>query len=675
MLTGLTGVAITQPMFDMFGSNPTFFVAGHYSRTHIVLFALGVALVPPLLVLATTTLAGLAGPRARTIAHGLAVAALAGLFALAVCRTVGVDRVLGNALVALPVGLAVALLEHRLRPVRQFLGYLTAGNVVFLVMFLAASPTAALLGADGATVEGVVDVPPLDGPVIVVVMDELPVTSLLEADGTINEQRYPNFARLAERASWFRDAAAESSHTYVSVPTILTGLLSTDDQIPTRSDHPRNLFTLLGDRYPVHAYEPITSLCPESACPPPNRGSLGQMFGDASIVYRHRVLPAAFRERLPSISQSWGRFGDGWGVQAAVTESGGLNMAGKVDDVGSEGFGPLPQLSAFRREVAEIDGEPSLTVLHVVFPHRPYLVAPSGAPLADTWLPADITVAPDEPGHAAVQRDVTALQAMQFAAADQVIGDLIDRLESTGAWDDTMLVVTSDHGTEIMAPSEGRPVTEDNQDEVLRIPLFVKVPGQARGETRDEPASTLDVVPTIVDALGVETDWSFDGHSLLDGSVPHTPRRLTTGSDGAVAVATRHQRQFPGPDWTALARTGVAAELVGTEVTHHTVGTPSSLGWSHGYGDLLTEVSVEQGPLPLLLKAEISGAARSASPELAVSVNGTIAGTLAGYQWADGTWHASGILAQHFVDGSNELAAYEVERSADGVVLHPVPGA
>jgi hypothetical protein len=268
---------------------------------------------------------------------------------------------------------------------------------------------------------------------------------------------------------------------------------------------------------------------------------------------------------------------------------------------------------------------------------------------------------------------VSALQAMQFGAADLVVGELIDHLEATGAWDDALVVVTSDHGSEIMAPTEGRPVPDDRQDEVLRIPLFIKAPGQTRGETRDDPASTMDVLPTIVDLLEIETAWSFDGHSLVDGSVPHSPRRLASDVDEAVAVAGEHSAQFPGAGWDALAQVGAAADLVGSEVTSHAVGTDSSLRWSHGYHGLLADMSADSGPLPLLFKANILGAGEATPPEVAVAVNGRLAGTVTGYRWENGSWLASGILAQYFVDGANEVTAYEIERQPEGVVLHPLP--
>ena len=61
------------------------------------------------------------------------------------------------------------------------------------------------------------------GPVAVVVFDELPLASLMTREGKFNDQRFPNFARLANQATWYRNATSVAPSTPESVPTILTG--------------------------------------------------------------------------------------------------------------------------------------------------------------------------------------------------------------------------------------------------------------------------------------------------------------------------------------------------------------------------------------------------------------------------------------------------------------------
>ena len=297
-----------SPVLDLFGRNPTFFVAGGYGRRQIVAFALVVAFVPALVAFVASAVPGLVDRRVGRWMHGGAVAGFAGLFGLVMCRSVGVDGLVPALAVAVVMAVAVAAAEWRVRWARRFLSYLAVGNVVFVVLFLLTSPSAELLTGVSHADAGTVRIPPLEGPVVVVVLDEFPLTSLLRADGSINEVRYPNLAALARETTWFRNAASESAKTDESVPTILTGRL--DGKLPILRDHPRNLFTLLGARYPVNRYELVTDLCPPELCARPGQ-PLRQALDDAWVVYRHRVLPTELRDGLPGIDHSWGNFGDG----------------------------------------------------------------------------------------------------------------------------------------------------------------------------------------------------------------------------------------------------------------------------------------------------------------------------------------------------------------------------
>ncbi len=54
---GLSSLAVVQPLLDLFGRNPEFFVAGNYSTAQIVWFALLITLVPPLVGIAAIAVA------------------------------------------------------------------------------------------------------------------------------------------------------------------------------------------------------------------------------------------------------------------------------------------------------------------------------------------------------------------------------------------------------------------------------------------------------------------------------------------------------------------------------------------------------------------------------------------------------------------------------------------
>ena len=88
----MSGLAIAQPLLDLFGRNPEFFVAGSYSSAQIVSFAVAITLLPPLIGISAIALATFASRRLGTFVFRLVVAALAAAFGLALARTIGVDR-------------------------------------------------------------------------------------------------------------------------------------------------------------------------------------------------------------------------------------------------------------------------------------------------------------------------------------------------------------------------------------------------------------------------------------------------------------------------------------------------------------------------------------------------------------------------------------------------------
>jgi hypothetical protein len=673
-LVGVAGLAVTQPVLDVFGRNPEFFVAGRYGRREIVLFALAVALVPAAVAVATTTVAWLAHPALGATAYGAALAGFGTLFALVVLNALEVDVVWQAVAAALAVAALLVWLDRTRRPVRSMLSYLAVGNVAFVLLFLFASPTAELVA--GTTVPGAegVAAPVLGGPVVVLVLDEFPLTTILRPDGTIDEARYPNMARLAAGSTWFRNASSLHPLTKVSVPSILTGTVGEKGDLPTSHDHPRSYLTLFGDRYPINTYEAVTDMLPPGLGGDDVRGAISTALRDGSIVYGHQVLPGELADELPSIDHSWGGFGDDMGPS-------GPGAADPPDQtvVGDDGYGrwhsldpldrsPSGQAAAMAQAVSQIGAGPSVNFIHVAFPHYPWVLTPWGTSL--TQFPHDLADDPQDSRYEFLSVLRYQLHALQVGAADVAVGRMIDRLRSVGAWDDALVVVTSDHGTSLTAPDFGRTLTEANREEVLRIPLFVKAPGQVSGEVRDEPALTIDVLPSIVDLLDVRTGWRFDGHSLFDGSRPTRAPKVDDDLAPALDVAAGHARDVPGEGWEGLVSTGASGDLVGTPLGDLALGRPSDLSWTADDRPLFASLPTDDGRVPYLLTGSVASG-DDEPPEVLVAVNGTVAGSMGAFSASDGggrTFFA--LLGPFFVDGANTVEAYEVERTPLGPLLH-----
>jgi hypothetical protein len=83
-LAALWALAVAQPLFDLLGSQAEFFAVRGSTRWDIVAFAVGVVVVPPLVIALLEALAGRLHPSLGHAIHLVAVAALVGLLALQV---------------------------------------------------------------------------------------------------------------------------------------------------------------------------------------------------------------------------------------------------------------------------------------------------------------------------------------------------------------------------------------------------------------------------------------------------------------------------------------------------------------------------------------------------------------------------------------------------------------
>jgi hypothetical protein len=226
---------------------------------------------------------------------------------------------------------------------------------------------------------------------------------------------------------------------------------------------------------------------------------------------------------------------------------------------------------------------------------------------------------------------------------------------------------------DITRPVFARRATPETQEEIFRIPLMIKAPGQTRGEVRDEPATTLDVLPSLIDILGIDTDWDTDGHSLFDGSEPGYERLLTTNLEDGLGFVARQQAFLrPGDGWASVVGIGEQGDLVGSDVADHARGEPSELAWSFDGAEALADPAGAGGVVPVLLGGEVSGSP-DPPPELVVALDGVISGTIGGYlPSGDGAWSFTGLLGPEVEGGADQVVAYEVERGGGTITLHPL---
>ena len=115
-------------------------------------------------------------------------------------------------------------------------------------------------------------------------------------------------------------------------------------------------------------------------------------------------------------------------------------------------------------------------------------------------------------------RDLERLVALydgEIAFTDHHLGLLFDELDRLGLYDDSLIVVTSDHGDEFFEHG-AKGHMKNLFETTLRVPLLVRFPrGEAAGTRVVEPVSLVDVAPTVLDAARVPRPPAFGGESLL----------------------------------------------------------------------------------------------------------------------------------------------------------------
>jgi len=110
----------------------------------------------------------------------------------------------------------------------------------------------------------------------------------------------------------------------------------------------------------------------------------------------------------------------------------------------------------------------------------------------------------------------------EIAAVDQEVGRIMDALEATAGGKKTVMVLTSDHGESLGEHDYYFDHGEDLFEPSLAVPLVVKVPGGKAGVRSRVFASTLDVAPTVLDAVKVSYPPELGGISLLGELVGKT---------------------------------------------------------------------------------------------------------------------------------------------------------
>ncbi len=511
---------VGRPIFTVLTDHPGYLVANNMRAVDIYVALVLISVATPLILTGLVAVAGIFGIRFRLFVQTLFCAGFVSVFALHLLggfkTTPGLWKILLSGLVFV----IFAFLYYKKSKFSLVITVLSPVIVLFPLLFLfnqnieqIMQPEAEMPGSDIQNNGFHLNSKP---PIVMVVFDELSLVDLMNKEGDIDARRFPNFAKLSSDSTWYKNATTVSYATQVAVPAILSGQRPLSRKLPIFNKYPNNLFSLIDGQYTFHVIEPITRLFRSTHTDEgplssnlPQFFRIGNFLADMSIVYLHIVLPKSLTVILPVIDEQWGGF-----LPVSIFNADQKNRTHKAM------AGDRAQsLISF---ISDIGSYPKETVhfIHVMLPHRPLQYLPSGRVYTKQRAIEGVnftqgTTSKVLQGPQLLADRFHQKHLLQTAFVDELLGQLISEMKSEAIYDESLLIVVADHGINYRPDTPIRYPTEENFGEVAFVPLFIKYPSQNHAREVDTNAETIDILPTIVDVLDINTTWQFDGQSLL----------------------------------------------------------------------------------------------------------------------------------------------------------------
>ena len=589
-ILGLVGLTVTQPVLDLFGSSPSTFDQFGVEGYSIIWFAVLIAIIPTFVLFLIIETIRLLDESAGDLTLSVVVGALATGFGVLLAKAVTSSSVL-TILIAAAIGTGIGLLYARTEAMGMWLRLMAAANVFFVVQFVLLSPAAEWIASATATPEIIVPIESAEKPAVVydddpggtrvttasasppsvfiLVFDELPSQTLLNADGVIDAQQFPNFAALADDATHYRRHTTNSPFTHAAVPALFDG--KEPQGGPTWTEHPENLFNVFAGSHHLIVSEVLTRLCGFDVCanltpPPPATPAIETVpsNAEATTTTAARPTPSAAASATNDGSQWRGLIDATWDVWLERLNPMADTAARRMDDF-QEDFGatatattasPQPARPDPSSTVAPDDGNdsqlPTLTVpresrseeeqalanfftllpaaqparmtefldavtpsdkpvfgyLHLILPHQPWVVREDGElyDIAGERYDYEADNASEWPTKVSRQRHV-----LQTRYTDRVLGEFITHLRDQGYYDESLIVVLGDHGVSFVPGELSRTLSANGLPGIAYTPLLIKAPGQTEGVVDDQNVSIVDIAPTIASILGFGLPWETVG--------------------------------------------------------------------------------------------------------------------------------------------------------------------
>lgn len=158
---------------------------------------------------------------------------------------------------------------------------------------------------------------------------------------------------------------------------------------------------------------------------------------------------------------------------------------------------------------------PFFMYIHYTDPHMPYFKHPIQFGLSQNNFRTKWTT-----------QNLLDLYDGEISYVDYHIGKLIELLKKEKLYDNTMIMITSDHGEEFY-DHKGYDHGQTLYEEVIKIPLIIKYPNNLdKGKVKDDPVLSIDICPTIMDFLNIPIPDIMKGVSLYKNQQSSETKRV-----------------------------------------------------------------------------------------------------------------------------------------------------
>jgi arylsulfatase A-like enzyme len=155
-------------------------------------------------------------------------------------------------------------------------------------------------------------------------------------------------------------------------------------------------------------------------------------------------------------------------------------------------------------------------------PHEPWTPPPEFDRYTDrNYRGKRLVLPPGGPASAHFNEDeiayIRGLYAGECAYVDHYVGEVLARLKEAGLYDNSLIILAADHGHPLADHDKFLKGGDRLYNELLKVPFLIRLPGGEHGGKRlDALASFHDVLPTLLDAVGMGNNLdALPGKSLL----------------------------------------------------------------------------------------------------------------------------------------------------------------